>query len=302
MKRRIEQCDLTCKGGPSYTCANQCSKHETPRYGLCWRKSSRRLAGAGSVGTAGQLLRASCSPTWVPTWCWSSPRQASGLRVEPPFLDDRPGIERSLRSRTTTRASAASRSTWTRPKARRCFASSSTSADLVIETERPASMSARARLRSARRVQPALVVSSITPFGQTGPYAQYAGEDLVGLALGGLLYLGGYPDAAPTRVLRQPGLSCARACTARSAAMHRGAGGRDDRRRASTSTSRCRNAWRMALENAVQFYDLEGTVRKRRRRAALCRHRRLRVQGRLHLPDGGRHRRQQVLGAHACSG
>ncbi|MFA4837199.1 MAG: CoA transferase, partial [Dehalococcoidia bacterium] len=36
-----------------------------------------------------------------------------------------------------------------------------------------------------------LVFTSITPFGQSGPYRDYKGPDLIGMALGGYLYLTG---------------------------------------------------------------------------------------------------------------
>ena len=41
---------------------------------------------------------------------------------------------------------------------------------------------------------------SITPFGQNGPYAHYRAFDLVGMALGGFMYLTGDTDRAPLRV------------------------------------------------------------------------------------------------------
>jgi benzylsuccinate CoA-transferase BbsE subunit len=40
-------------------------------------------------------------------------------------------------------------------------------------------------------------MTSITPFGQTGPYAHYEAEDIINVGLGGLLSLGGYPDTEP---------------------------------------------------------------------------------------------------------
>jgi benzylsuccinate CoA-transferase BbsE subunit len=47
---------------------------------------------------------------------------------------------------------------------------------------------------------PELVLVSLTPFGQVGPHAGYQGGDLVSLATGGLLHLGGYLDAGPVAV------------------------------------------------------------------------------------------------------
>ena len=45
-----------------------------------------------------------------------------------------------------------------------------------------------------------LIYVSITPFGQNGPKASYADSDLVILAAGGPLLLGGDEDRPPVRV------------------------------------------------------------------------------------------------------
>ena len=45
-----------------------------------------------------------------------------------------------------------------------------------------------------------IILVSITPFGQTGPYRSYEGSDLVITALSGYLYLCGDTDRAPVRV------------------------------------------------------------------------------------------------------
>jgi len=48
-----------------------------------------------------------------------------------------------------------------------------------------------------RQVNPRLIVTSITPFGQTGPYRHYKGGDLIAQALGGFLYTTGLADRPP---------------------------------------------------------------------------------------------------------
>lgn len=53
---------------------------------------------------------------------------------------------------------------------------------------------------SLRGHNPALVVTSITPFGRSGPWADYRGDDLIGYASGGMLYLTGEPDQPPVRM------------------------------------------------------------------------------------------------------
>ncbi|MFC1919233.1 CaiB/BaiF CoA transferase family protein [Chloroflexota bacterium] len=49
-------------------------------------------------------------------------------------------------------------------------------------------------------INPALVMVSISPFGQDGPYKDFKGCDLTLQALGGYLYICGDPDRAPVRI------------------------------------------------------------------------------------------------------
>ena len=74
-------------------------------------------------------------------------------------------------------------------------------ADIILESFRPGYM-AELGLGyddlSARN--PALVYTSITPFGQSGPYSQYLASDLVAWSMGGMQYLGGDADRQPVRV------------------------------------------------------------------------------------------------------
>lgn len=46
-------------------------------------------------------------------------------------------------------------------------------------------------------INPDLVWCAITPFGQTGPRAQDAGDDMVAMASGGMAWLTGYSDSGP---------------------------------------------------------------------------------------------------------
>jgi len=50
------------------------------------------------------------------------------------------------------------------------------------------------------QINPGIIVTSITPFGQSGPYRDYKGSDLVVTALSGYLYLTGDRDRAPVRI------------------------------------------------------------------------------------------------------
>lgn len=50
------------------------------------------------------------------------------------------------------------------------------------------------------RINPGLIMTSITPFGQTGPYKNYKATDLVAMALGGIMTQTGEPDGLPCRL------------------------------------------------------------------------------------------------------
>ena len=50
------------------------------------------------------------------------------------------------------------------------------------------------------KINPGLVMTSITPFGQTGPWRDFKGSDLVEMSLGGLVFLSGEPGKQPLRI------------------------------------------------------------------------------------------------------
>jgi len=71
-------------------------------------------------------------------------------------------------------------------------------ADVLIETHAPGYL-ASIGLDPAQLVEryPRLIVVSITDFGQTGPYRDYAGTDMVGFAMGGMMYRAGVAERPP---------------------------------------------------------------------------------------------------------
>jgi crotonobetainyl-CoA:carnitine CoA-transferase CaiB-like acyl-CoA transferase len=68
-------------------------------------------------------------------------------------------------------------------------------ADVLITTWTPSQLTARGLdFDNLLAERPELVIVSVTPFGLTGPWAEYHSSDLVALAAGGLLNLCGYDD------------------------------------------------------------------------------------------------------------
>ncbi|MBI2328216.1 MAG: CoA transferase [Chloroflexi bacterium] len=71
-------------------------------------------------------------------------------------------------------------------------------ADFVIESFPPGYMDRLGLGYSAlEKVNPGIIMVSITPFGQTGPYKDYKAPDIVAWAMGGMMYLWGDADRPP---------------------------------------------------------------------------------------------------------
>jgi crotonobetainyl-CoA:carnitine CoA-transferase CaiB-like acyl-CoA transferase len=74
-------------------------------------------------------------------------------------------------------------------------------ADVLIENFRPGTLDKWGFSREVlEEINPRLVISRISGFGQTGPYSKRAGFGAIGESMGGIRHLTGYPGMAPTRV------------------------------------------------------------------------------------------------------
>ncbi len=72
--------------------------------------------------------------------------------------------------------------------------------DVLIENFRPGTLDdlgvGYAKLKT---INPNLVYSSISGFGQSGPYKDLPGYDIIGQAMGGIMSVTGWPDSPPSR-------------------------------------------------------------------------------------------------------
>ncbi|MDB5108509.1 MAG: hypothetical protein JWM69_1450 [Candidatus Binatus sp.] len=137
---------------------------------------------------------------------------ANVIKIEPtagddarrigPFLDDLPHRDRSLffwfynlnkRSLTLDLEN---------PRGPEILLELARSADVIVESFAPGYL-AQLGIDWPRlhRENPALVLCSIAPFGQTGPYRDFIADDTVLTAMGGMLYVNGFPSRAPVRPL-----------------------------------------------------------------------------------------------------
>jgi benzylsuccinate CoA-transferase BbsE subunit len=73
-------------------------------------------------------------------------------------------------------------------------------ADILVESHPPGYLdSLGLGYPQLCKLNPRLVMASITPFGQTGPYRSYKSCDIVAGAMGGQLYLNGQPGSPPLK-------------------------------------------------------------------------------------------------------
>lgn len=74
-------------------------------------------------------------------------------------------------------------------------------ADFVVESFKPGYMkNLGLGYQDLVKIKPDIIMTSITPFGQTGPYAHYEVTDIVGVALSGMMWFYGEADRAPVRI------------------------------------------------------------------------------------------------------
>jgi len=119
-------------------------------------------------------------------------------RTFPPFVDDRPGENRSFFFQYMNTNKRSLVLDLDDPAACDRLRQLSMTADLVIETLPPGALAARGLAWSVlQRDNPALVMTSITGFGQTGPRRDFRGADLVAAALGGVMMVTGEPYDPP---------------------------------------------------------------------------------------------------------
>jgi crotonobetainyl-CoA:carnitine CoA-transferase CaiB-like acyl-CoA transferase len=73
--------------------------------------------------------------------------------------------------------------------------------DILVESHPPGSLERLALgYEVLQRLNPGLIYTSVTPFGQSGPYRDYQGAELTAQALGGLMQTIGLPDREPLKI------------------------------------------------------------------------------------------------------
>jgi crotonobetainyl-CoA:carnitine CoA-transferase CaiB-like acyl-CoA transferase len=125
------------------------------------------------------------------------PPEGSPTRRIGPFVDDVEDPEKSLHFWHYSFGKRSVTLDITSPSGQESLKRLVETADVVVESYPPGTLDDLGLgYEALRRINPGLVMASITPFGQTGPYRDWKGSDLVHLAMGGVMMSTGY-DPTP---------------------------------------------------------------------------------------------------------
>ena len=126
-------------------------------------------------------------------------RGECGRRM-PPFFQDDPHPEKSLFFLLANLNKRGITLNLDAPQGADIFKQLARRADVVVETCPPGSLASLGLDHaSLERENPGLVMTSITPFGQTGPYSHYKGEEIVAYAMSGIMSISGTTDREPLK-------------------------------------------------------------------------------------------------------
>ena len=128
------------------------------------------------------------------------PTSGDSTRQRPPFIGDDPSSEQSsyfLFYNTNKKSVTVDLE---KPEGRDLFKKLIVSADVLIESFPVGYLkSLGLDFDSIQPGNPGLIMASITPFGQTGPWKDYKSTDLIALAASGFMQITGDPDGPPLR-------------------------------------------------------------------------------------------------------
>lgn len=124
------------------------------------------------------------------------------VRAVPPFLDRRPGPDRSLYALFYLAGQRSATLDLARTDAGPLLRRLLDTCAIVLTGGTPTELETLATRGldpdAARARRPAQIWVQVAGFGLDGPHAHWLAPDLVGVAMSGIMWLAGYPDRAPT--------------------------------------------------------------------------------------------------------
>jgi CoA:oxalate CoA-transferase len=126
------------------------------------------------------------------------PEQGDRARHIGPFLDDRPNPETSAPFLYLNTGKKSITLNPEKPEGVDLLKRLIKDMDVLVENFRPGYLASLGfSYENLQALQPGLIMTSITDFGQNGPYRDFKGGRLVGNALSGYMFVNGDPDREP---------------------------------------------------------------------------------------------------------
>ncbi|MDP6512043.1 MAG: CoA transferase, partial [SAR202 cluster bacterium] len=191
------------------------------------------------------------------------------IRIEPPtgdpmrdigpFYDDDPQPEKSLYWWHFNTSKRGITLDFEQPEGHELFKRLVQWADIGIETFTPGYLDDLSLgFEALHALNPAFILTSITPFGQTGPYSQFKGPDIVGQAMGGMIQVVGFPDRPPYLIGTEMGYWSASVFAANATML--AITSRDFTGEGQHIDTSMQRAMTLGTGNAMTTYDVEGHV------------------------------------------
>lgn len=121
-------------------------------------------------------------------------------RHVPPFIPGKQELEAATGYLSIHRNKKAITLAMNKPEGQEAFRDLATRMDVIIENFKPGTMEKWGLgYKEIKNINPGIIYTSVSGFGQYGPYHTRPGYDPVGQAMGGLMYITGEADGPPLR-------------------------------------------------------------------------------------------------------
>jgi len=128
------------------------------------------------------------------------PPQGSAMRRMGPFFQDDPDPEKSLFFLAMNLNKKGSTLNLESSEGQKIFKELVSRVDVVVESYRPGYLgSLGLGYPDLETINPSLVMTSITPFGQEGPYSQFKSDEIVNYAMGMIMSISGMQGRPPLK-------------------------------------------------------------------------------------------------------
>lgn len=122
------------------------------------------------------------------------------IRSIPPFVENKEDLERGMLYLSINRNKKGITLNLKVPAGQEIFRELAKKMDIVIQNFKPGTMDKwNLGYKDIKKVKPDIIYTSISAYGQFGPYSHKAGADPTGQAVGGFMSVTGFPENPPTR-------------------------------------------------------------------------------------------------------